>query len=1524
MRLNDAGAGAEPIASPAPAGGVARRAWDAVARGAARVDRSSLALGAVAIAALWMRLYDINWDANNHLHPDERAITLVVQCLGLHSAPPGCPAVSDPANPHFFAYGSFPLYLLALVSNGLAHLFAGWHGLPTDGGTFNDYNHITLVGRALSALFDTGTALVAGLIARRLVGRWWGVFAAAFVAVTTFEVQISHFYAVDTVLTFFTTLAIFGALGLAGLRRADGTDPLALEGDMPPTRFTLAWSLLTGLALGLAITSKVSAAPLVAPIALALVVRWRRLGWGAWTDIAMSAIATATTAFVTIILTMPYAFLDATEFWRDVNEQSALAKGTVVYPYTIQFANTTPYLYQLKNIFIWDLGPTLTLAGIAGVLYALWRVWRRWDDILLVPLAWVLIYFGITGDFYTKYSRYEVPIFPILAVLAAVALAALFRSTVRLPQWSALRRFEEWPPRQRFVAWRPDWPRWLAAGLAGVTLAGGLLWTLAFLQIYTQPVTRVTASEWIYAHVPAGSIITHEVWDDALPLQVGNDSPYIYHWEDLNLYDTDTTTKATQLAQQIATADVIVLSSARLVKSITNVPAMYPLTTNYYHLLFAGKLGFALAHAPFANEPHLGPFRLPDASADESFSVYDHPTVWIFTRSGPRLTASQIDTLLMQGVSLPPQETSLASQKPLLLSAQAQAADNTSPPLWREFNPAGLATKLALPLWWLAIEILGLLVFPLVFLALPGLRDRGWGLSKAVGVLALSYVVWLPASLGVWPYERLTVWLTAIILAIAGGLVGWRRRADLLAFWRQRRRLLIATEIITLAAFLVFVAIRSADPDLWNIYRGGEKPMELAFLNGILRSRSLPPLDPWFAGGYINYYYFGQFLIATLIQLTGVVPTTAFNLAIPMLFALTIAGALSVVGGVARRLWIGVAGGWFLAVTSNLDGLHQYVNQLQAATAGQPVPPFDYWASSRVIQRIVNGQVTLGTINEFPLWSFLYADLHAHVIDLPIVLIGLGVAASLLMEPRGSDRVPWATLALGALALGAMACINTWDAPTYGVIVVVALLLSERRWMTAAASEAGGGWRAWAALVTWPRVRRVALSVIGLGVAAIGLYLPFYTHFQSFVSSIGPVTQQDDLLQFLTIFGLWLFLITSWFLVELHAWWEGRIARRWSEGLLGDRAQRVLAVVFAAVIVLTFAALGGVRWLLVVLLLAGLALAYHHRDNYTKLFALLLVLAGLAVALLFELIYLRDFLDNSAYERMNTVFKFGYQAWLLMSLGSALALGDLMRAVWPFGRAAQPLPAIAAEPWPGVAPDAVPAVAPARASDETDQVVGWGLRGAWLAILAVLLVGSLIFDIEGTQARVADPQVWAQVVPPQNPLHATPSLDGFAYMYSWYPGDAAAITWINEHIGGDPVILEASQDPYEWFGRVSIYTGLPAVEGWASHESQQRYVDEAYARQPDIAIMYGSGDAATVLALLHRYDVRYVYVGQLECLVYAMHDPQPVTPTAANVQACAAASDLAGPLAVFGTMTAAGTLTVAYQRQGVTIYEVVG
>jgi uncharacterized membrane protein len=193
-----------------------------------------------------------------------------------------------------------------------------------------------------------------------------------------------------------------------------------------------------------------------------------------------------------------------------------------------------------------------------------------------------------------------------------------------------------------------------------------------------------------------------------------------------------------------------------------------------------------------------------------------------------------------------------------------------------------------------------------------------------------------------------------------------------------------------------------------------------------------------------------------------------------------------------------------------------------------------------------------------------------------------------------------------------------------------------------------------------------------------------------------------------------------------------------------------------------------------------------------------------------------------------------------------------------------------------------------------------------------LLLGSSIFLISGTVARVGDPTIWAEVQPPPGGIQPTGlSLDGMAYMRGWYPGDYAAINWINAHIGGDPTIVEASDGNYYWYSRVSEYTGLPDVLGWGSREYEQRYGDAVFSRQSDVQSFWATTDPGTALSFLHQYRVQYVYVGQLERTCYVMQG-----------SSCVPMS--VGALAKFDTLRNDGALRIVYQSGGVVIYRVTG
>ncbi len=855
---------------------------------------------------------------------------------------------------------------------------------------------------------------------------------------------------------------------------------------------------------------------------------------------------------------------------------------------------------------------------------------------------------------------------------------------------------------------------------------------------------------------------------------------------------------------------------------------------------------------------------------------------------------------------------------------------------WPSFRAAGtwVAQFSASSLWswapwlpWLVVlELLGLAMWALLFRVLRGLPDRGFALAKTLGLLLVAYVGWLLASIGVSdgvPFVSYTPWsarVYALLLVVAGGWVGWRNRAAMRSFMRERRAALLTAEGLFLLAFFAFLVVRAFNPDLWHPARGGEKSMDLAFLTAVLKSPAFPPYDPWFAGGYINYYYFGFVFIGTLIHITGIVPTVAYNLAVPTVFALTALGAWGVgynlVAGASRRSvpsrrddkmtrWHddkmslpapvtrspahsltrsrndrrAIATGLIAAVFVVLVGNMAQATWYMPGTAQHDdpgIPAACAAASSYAAQqacrgrsewafwdatRLVGAALHDSTINEFPFFTFLYGDLHAHMLALPLALAVLGLLIALVYEStrrRTTDdgRRKLAngatSLILLALVIGALRATNTWDYPAYLGISIVALGLV--------------AWRNRASGASYARVAGQWLLQSAVLYALCSLFfMPFTRAFATDYAGIQAYTgARTPLTEFVRVNGLWLFLLLSATWVRFQA--------------PGRRLRAVQIAAPLAGLVLLLAALLGLFPLSSLILLVPLVgcavgvlvyLAFQDersadeavkaRVSMPTLMVVVFAVAALGLTLVPEIVTSRGDIG-----RMNTVFKLGMQSWVLFALSSAVAVPWLWRRV-------------------------------AR--------LGEFVRIEWRGAVALVIFGALVYPLTATPARLADrfnPQIG-------------PTLNGSAFLQSatWtengktFPlsDDAAAITWLQNNVRGTPIILEAQTDAYHWGGRVAAYTGLPTLLGWPGHEQQQRAVAQVtpvlQSREALIQQIYDQPRGDIAYDLLRQYGIEYVYVGQLE---QAMYDP-------------------AG-LAKFDQLAAAGQIERVYDQNGTRIYHI--
>ena len=984
-----------------------------------------------------------------------------------------------------------------------------------------------------------------------------------------------------------------------------------------------------------------------------------------------------------------------------------------------------------------------------------------------------------------------------------------------------------------------------------------------------------------------GSAVVNETdYDYGLPFRIdGYDAFGGIYRGDLNLqvYWDDDEIKRNRFVTTLEEADYIFIPTNHQYAQITRLPERYPLTTMYYRELmgcpigadiiscyheakpgdYQGRLGYDLVEVfetfPKLNLPIIGEVQINDQYAEEAFTFYDHPKVFIFKKNADfdadqvRATLNTVD--LSKVVRLTPRQFSDYSS--LLLPANRLASQRAGGTWSQLFDYDRLQNKypvLGLVIWYFFIFILGLAVYPIIRHAMPGLADKGYPLSRALGLVIFAYLSWMAGSMGI-PYTRTTIAIAFGSILIAGAVLGHLQRDELIEEFKTKYKYFLMIEGIFLAFFVIDLLIRLGNPDMWHPAKGGERPMDFSYLNAVIKSTSFPPYDPWFAGGYINYYYYGFVIVGTPVKLLGIVPSIAYNFILPTLFAIVGTSAFSIgwnivegrrsnVEGEGRstidpRLIAGLAAAFLTILLGNLGTIqliYQKMQQLGAAGMfsweatfvqrltwawdgllmtfkGIPLPigPGDwYWNPSRVVPPGPDNSIT-----EFPLFTFLYSDLHAHIIVMPIALLAISWALSVL-----AARARWKNQAsaglgivVGGLIVGAAYPTNLSDSYTYLLIGVTALGYSILRY-----SEVENIYK------------RIGLAVGG--VAALYLlsrfmYEPYRIWYSQAYSALepwkGPFT---PFASYITMWGVFLFIVAAWMTWETREWMRltplSALGRLKPYQLLIEGALVALVI---AILALQFHGTS-VGWMAVpITAWAGILLLNPHLTD-EKRFALFLIGTAMFITIIVEVVVVRGDIG-----RQNTIFKFYMQAWLMLAPIAGAALAWTLPAFFKW------LP-------------------------------GW--RVFWQSAMIILISGAALFTVTGSSGKIRDRWI----------AEAPRTLDTMTFMkYAHYDDfgqrldlseDYRAIRWMQDNIQGSPVIVEANCPEYRWCTRFTIYTGLPGVVGWNWHQRQQRVFTSTQVqdRVNEVGEFYNSTDIESARRFLRMYGVRYIILGQLERAAY--------------------------------------------------------
>ncbi|MBN9427507.1 MAG: glycosyltransferase family 39 protein [Burkholderiales bacterium] len=942
---------------------------------------------------------------------------------------------------------------------------------------------------------------------------------------------------------------------------------------------------------------------------------------------------------------------------------------------------------------------------------------------------------------------------------------------------------------------------------------------------------------------------------------------------------------------------------------------------------------------------------------EEAFNVYDHPTVFIFRKSdaysrerAERLFAGIELTTIDEALNAPAPQgagridwpTLAARGAPdglLLREATMPAGDAAS-----RFPQGTAQTFAAILLWYLCSLLLGVIAWAWLAPACAGLADRGWGISRVAGLALPAFAAWLLAQLGVPAWSRGGLFVIVLLLALPAARQcrqAWRTRrhaaANEAALALPSRRYLLAFEAAFVALFAIGLLLRLAAPDLWAPVLGGEKPMDYALLNAVLGSATFPPADPWFSGGRVNYYYFGWVLAGVPIKLLGVAPATAFNLALASWFAMTGMAAAALAWNVCRiaALPLGrraacIGAGAALVATvllGNLDGPRAWWPSLEAAAAAIDADPGApagagtsgasgavmrallasaerwYWAPSRTVaERAGNG----AEINEFPAFSFLYGDLHPHLLAMPLQLALLTLMLAMIRLPlpgarssacasvhgsAGASASPnrsapprifaasigalTSALAFTGVGIALLRMTNSWDWPLYLLFGLLAAGLAGWRlppaWRWPSQAPAAGG-------ESWVQAAAAALALFVVQLLAAW---PFSALFAT--GSVGLSWYGGSR----TSLSSWL-LMHGWFIavLVLWAWHLSRTGPRTVPGLATGVTNGTIAGPIAGITapepwpwlprglrLLRWLGLGytlaALLWhwfvpaatvpafaLQMALLAWLLELAWRWRDRTGTLLGLLAGAAGCAIAFGVEWLVVGQDMG-----RMNTFFKFHLQSWLLLAVAAGVAIAHLAA----LGRAARPaLALVLITALPALA--FLPLGAIGKMQSRFDASAPWTLNGEAFLEYARLNTGNATIALAG---------------------------------------DAQLIDWLRRHGRPHDVILEAQLPEYRWGSRIASFTGLPTLLGYRHHQTQQRPLpalgQAIELRRRNVAALYEAADPQRVIETLRHYRVRFVVVGALERAVYP-----------------------AAGLAKFAALAQAGALRVAFSAGDDLIYELPG
>src|SRR3989304_2021566 len=328
--------------------------------------------------------------------------------------------------------------------------------------------------------------------------------------------------------------------------------------------------------------------------------------------------------------------------------------------------------------------------------------------------------------------------------------------------------------------------------------------------------------------------------------------------------------------------------------------------------------------------------------------------------------------------------------------------------------------------WWVLIFVIGLINLPLTWILFKKFIGLGYAFAKSLGVLAISYLMFLLSIFHLAKFSGANLVFIVFIFIAVNTYLFLKKKEQILTDVKDAFGFMLTSEVLFTAGLIFWSYVRAHQPDI----RGLEKFMDFGFINSALKSDYLPPVDMWFTGKSINYYWFGHYLTAVLTKLSGIPSEITYNLMLATIMGLTLSSAFIISGTLVKSISEKISLRTIFAA-----GI---ISALLLTFAGNFHTPFyilkdgakNYWYPDATRFIGYNPDVNDKTIHEFPIYSFVVSDLHPHLMNFPFVLLYLALLWRLVNSVK-ERKIELRNLLLSGFMLGIFFMTSTWDFGNY-------------------------------------------------------------------------------------------------------------------------------------------------------------------------------------------------------------------------------------------------------------------------------------------------------------------------------------------------------------------------------------------------------------------------------------------------------------------------------------------------------------